>query len=413
MAILRREGPGALIGRLTQRVLPGAHARSLWKRAVQGWLDAERLPAYAERHGRLWTAPPEPSIHYRTPEKSGVPPSFRRYTTSHTPIPRYLAALPDGMLAGPHALGFTADNQLLLDTFGGRKDHFLAQQGHDITPLLAALSHRLFPRTPPTLPGEAVLPLVPMYPWYYYHWVLEYLPKLRLLNRYEADTNRAVSLLIPADAPAFIPDTLTLLGYDSERHIEWQGEVATADPLLVSTHRLSGDITFGFRHSRSDYQWLRKRLRHAVGASDASAHRKIYVSRQSSSRRRVLNFDALATELKDRGFDIIAFESLSMKDQIRLAAETDVWMGPHGAGLVNMIFSNPSMVIELQSQAVFDWNVALHPHFYLLADLLEAQYTCIITDAEDPDPPTRNDARAQNMIVDLDYVREQLDMLGL
>ena len=76
--------------------------------------------------------------------------------------------------------------------------------------------------------------------------------------------------------------------------------------------------------------------------------KKIYVSRSDASRRKVLNESELIKYLKKRGFKIVVPGEYSVADQSRLFEEAEIIIGPHGLGLVNMLFANNlKTVIEL------------------------------------------------------------------
>jgi capsular polysaccharide biosynthesis protein len=53
------------------------------------------------------------------------------------------------------------------------------------------------------------------------------------------------------------------------------------------------------------------------------------------------NQKELEPVLKERGFEIVQWEQLSMSDQVRLAAETEIMAGPHGTSLLNSVYSQP------------------------------------------------------------------------
>lgn len=51
-------------------------------------------------------------------------------------------------------------------------------------------------------------------------------------------------------------------------------------------------------------------------------------------------------------------------------------MGPHGAGLSNMMFAEDPMIIELFPESV------IKPQFYFLADIFNFEYTPIVANSE-------------------------------
>jgi capsular polysaccharide biosynthesis protein len=86
----------------------------------------------------------------------------------------------------------------------------------------------------------------------------------------------------------------------------------------------------------------------------AKPHRRLYVSRQGGSARRVLNHDRFSAILEAHGFEAVVAETLSVRQQIELFAEAEVVLGVHGAGLTNAVFSpSGALLIELQPTSGF------------------------------------------------------------
>jgi capsular polysaccharide biosynthesis protein len=69
----------------------------------------------------------------------------------------------------------------------------------------------------------------------------------------------------------------------------------------------------------------------------ARGHRRLYFSRRGATHRRIVNADELSALLNKYGFETVELERLSAADQFKLAAEAEVVLGPHGAGLANIL----------------------------------------------------------------------------
>ncbi|MEA5620785.1 glycosyltransferase family 61 protein, partial [Cronbergia sp. UHCC 0137] len=65
---------------------------------------------------------------------------------------------------------------------------------------------------------------------------------------------------------------------------------------------------------------------------------RIYISRQKATSRRVLNETLLEPLLNEYGFQVLICEQLSLAEQIRLFSNTEAIVGPHGAGLANIMY---------------------------------------------------------------------------
>ena len=239
----------------------------------------------------------------------------------------------------------------------------------------------------------------------YYHWIVEYLPKIRLLEYYRDQTSRCPEILIEPEPRDFVLESLELAGYGSNTCREWDRLHGTVKHLALPSHRshvLNPHIPAQSEYSpsRSDLAWLRSRLRSKIDAdttSDKSA--KIYISRQKADPdrgRKVVNYDELMDTLRDRGFESYTLEDLGFEEQLELFADARVVMGPHGAGLVNILFSDEPLVIELFPQHRNE------PYFHHICRMFDAKYEPVVTAAQ-----------GDNLLVDVSSLTARFDDLGV
>jgi len=102
--------------------------------------------------------------------------------------------------------------------------------------------------------------------------------------------------------------------------------------------------------------------------------RKIFVSRDDAPARRLSNAEEVFMALN--GWERVTLSSMSIQDQIKTFAEASHIISPHGAGLVNIMFSHPgTQVIEIAQKELLDKKpypilsyIMNHKHTFLLAD---------------------------------------------
>ncbi len=98
--------------------------------------------------------------------------------------------------------------------------------------------------------------------------------------------------------------------------------------------------------------------------------KKIYISRQRASRRKITNEAEVAMLVKTYGFEIHFFEDYNFQEQVRLMNQASHLIGLHGAGLTNMLFMPKNgKVLELRNR-----NDAHNNCFFSLASDLEHNY---------------------------------------
>ena len=84
---------------------------------------------------------------------------------------------------------------------------------------------------------------------------------------------------------------------------------------------------------------------------DESMPKKIYLSRNKSASRFVLNEDEIYLYLQKLGFTIIYAEDYTFVEQVKIFANADVIISQHGAGLTNLSFCKPNTkVIEIYNE---------------------------------------------------------------
>jgi capsular polysaccharide biosynthesis protein len=98
---------------------------------------------------------------------------------------------------------------------------------------------------------------------------------------------------------------------------------------------------------------------------------RIYVTRRTARMRRVANEDELTPLLERFGIQVIDPGGLSFAKQAALFACAEFIIGPHGAGLTNMVLA-PALrtVVELLPDS-FDQGVT---SYSALSDVLEIDY---------------------------------------
>lgn len=211
----------------------------------------------------------------------------------------------------------------------------------------------------------------------YYHWLLDFFPRLVAFQHLrESFTKWGVKrIALLRDIPAFAHDMLHLLGYQNE-DILWI-DANRAWPFR-SAYVFSNFSQYGFLHQRgaSILQDILQAPAPVLGS------RRLYVSRQDATRRRLHNENEVFSTLERNGFELIVPGKLSFQEQRQIFSEAEIIVGPHGAGLVNMIFAGRgATVIELRS------NAGGLQHFAQLAQALGQRYVAIAASKENTDIP--------------------------
>ena len=107
----------------------------------------------------------------------------------------------------------------------------------------------------------------------------------------------------------------------------------------------------------------------------------IYVSRINAKYRKVVNEAELIKMLKKYNVEIYIFDNLSLKEQIKIAQKTKLFISIHGASLTNMLFMKKSQnILEIRhpdseiQNCYFSLASALkHNYFYFLGNPIKKE----------------------------------------
>jgi capsular polysaccharide biosynthesis protein len=140
--------------------------------------------------------------------------------------------------------------------------------------------------------------------------------------------------------------------------------------LIPSVRREYNDGIVAPAHT----EWLREQLLEAVRdeATDREFPTRIYISRDDARRRLVINEDTLEDALSEYGFETFCLCKLTQTEIIQLFAGADIVVGPHGAGLTNIMYPTSATVVELRPDDSYSWV------YYVLSEQydLDYRYVC-------------------------------------
>jgi len=173
--------------------------------------------------------------------------------------------------------------------------------------------------------------------WHHYHFLIETLPRTLHALAIEPETVFVTSQE-PSSAAREILDALEI----PIKLTQPSTVFSCSDLILV-------DNPIKFSPRSADLQVVRSAFQTVFNLSEKNTHQSIYISR-SKSQRALQREAILEKALEENGVKIVHMQSLSVFEQLQIVSQSDTIIGPHGAGLGNLIMlPTGGKVIELTS----------------------------------------------------------------
>lgn len=173
----------------------------------------------------------------------------------------------------------------------------------------------------------------------YYHWMHDVLLRLYMVLD---KLPKAIRFVVPANLPPFKLETLRILGI-SDRVIPFDGTQVWELEMLYFSPPSSRS---GLDSPDAD-AWLRDLIQKSYGIAPRPAKR-ILISRKFAKKRRITNESEMQSCLEGYGFETCYAEQLTFQEQVALFTQSEIVIGSHGAGFMNLLFAPPgTQVLEI------------------------------------------------------------------
>jgi tetratricopeptide (TPR) repeat protein/capsular polysaccharide biosynthesis protein len=240
----------------------------------------------------------------------------------------------------------------------------------------------------------------------YFHWMYDVLPGFHLIQKSGVDLDNIDYFVINANSSSYQNKTLEKLGIPASKII-----VSTTYPHIQARKIIIPSPSLMYKNVVAS-QWICDFLRAAFipqNIVDIFPHRRIYISREKASYRKVINQDELFQYLKPLNFECVVLESLTFSEQVELMATASVIIGPHGAGLSNIVFCPPgTKIVEL-------FNLDYVPPYYrVISNICQLEHYYLIGEmVEDKTENELTHAGGLNMRINIDDLISLLELAGV
>lgn len=349
--------------------------RWLWPWIIRGraflrWLPVQTIPVSSKYFGR-------PKGLYRTTHEYLASPTGRSGgQRSHEIYPaetlRFTLPTPlDGeevhwkfrehqVKEMPASYVFELENARFWGHYAGSiitpDDRLLADLSHDV---LTAENHKIFTKF--KLPacrrieGTVAVLATAEAATNYWHWTFDLLPRFHLLEKAGFTPANVDFYLVNHTGLAFQLETLAELGIRPEQIIR------VDDSCHFEVERI---VVSSLKPSQLHVApWVCEYLRHFIPAPPSAEppSRRLFISRENATFRRLLNEAEVFEALRPLGFEKIHSEHLTVGEQRRIFRQAACVVAPHGAALSNLVYCQAGTdVVELFPASYVD--LSMWPH---------------------------------------------------
>jgi capsular polysaccharide biosynthesis protein len=240
----------------------------------------------------------------------------------------------------------------------------------------------------------------------YFHWMLDVLPRFQILARAGIDLAEIDYILIHDRLP-FQQETLKILGIPSDKILSADRySHLQATQLVVPS--FPGAVAW---MPQWTCNFLQDHFLPQAGDFTSGVGDRLYISRQQTANRRLINEAEVIDLLTRFGFKVVTLETLSVVEQAVLLSQAQVVVAPHGGGLTNLAFCAPgTKVIELFSPNY------IYPCYWLVSNLAQLEYYYLLGEAPlgfHFHQLLYADPRLEDMYIDLNKLKTILQFAGI
>lgn len=209
--------------------------------------------------------------------------------------------------------------------------------------------------TAPNLPvheiDEPVLVIVAEAALIYGHWLLDYLPRLWLFDRYFPFQHFRPKLLLPSITPEWALDIIQKFFRRSRENIIFYDYYGAETHLKRAVIPSFLHVGHNFHEIMNNFAYDMIRAAAEGGGTVAEAAPYIYVSRHkqrhstSSMRRRLKDEEEILSLAEKHGYVVVCPETLTWLEQVRIFSQARVVVGEAGSALHNSLFAPLGSVV--------------------------------------------------------------------
>ena len=215
----------------------------------------------------------------------------------------------------------------------------------------------------------------------YYSNLLQFLPRIFFINE------EKIKIVIHRNSSTKFRDFLTLI-------LNKKGTKFSFVYLDDGFYKFTNSKIPQFMNINKSIMILKNFL---IPKSVNTKDKKIYVTRQDSSYRKIVNEADIVPVLRSKGYKVINPHLYEIDEQIRIFSQADKIIAPHGSNLSNIIFCKPGTeIFEVGPKFENNYEKIFENRYKALAEINNLKYKRLIADTV----PVEHHSSVSNIYID-------------
>ena len=208
----------------------------------------------------------------------------------------------------------------------------------------------------------------------FFHWFLDVLQKVEFINQSsDKILNSKLTIVIPNGHENRFSKK-SLKAFNLNFYYQKKNEIIVSKQSI-----LLPDIAPTGNYRKKLILKLSKRMRNYWNNKKINSKKRIYISRNNSKKRKLINENEILPILKKYKFTVVDFDKLNFEKQLEYVVNSEIIISAHGAGLAHMLWmKRKSKILEIRAK-----NNCYDNCYFTLASDLDHNYFYVIANKTD------------------------------
>ena len=229
----------------------------------------------------------------------------------------------------------------------------------------------------------------------FFHWFLDVLQKVEFINQSsDKILNSKLTIVIPNGHENRFSKK-SLKAFNLNFYYQKKNEIIVSKQSI-----LLPDIAPTGNYRKKLILKLSKRMRNYWNNKKINSKKRIYISRNNSKKRKLINENEILPILKKYKFTVVDFDKLNFEKQLEYVVNSEIIISAHGAGLAHMLWmKRKSKILEIRAK-----NNCYDNCYFTLASDLDHNYFYVIANKTDLEKSNH----LSDLMIDINHFSSEL-----